>query len=165
MANTYKASKTWRYSIALGKTSHKLQKKKTGKATDVDDFSGRMLKYLGPEDYLRRAEVVNRELNKPGELSEEWHQVIFTVIPKRGSSYPDTHVKAWRNIAGYSGMAKLVERVVVNRIRRDMEQAGWKLDPALMGGLPEKVWTMQRTIWASCWEDPDDMVERYLGCR
>ena len=111
---------------------------RTGKATDADDFSGSMLKYLSDKEYDMLAEVVNNELNQHGELSSNWNEVIFTMIPKPGSTYPDTHVKAWRNIAGYSGMTKLVERVAVNRLKAEMEEAGWKLDSALMGGIPGK---------------------------
>ena len=111
---------------------------RTGKATDADDFSGSMLKSLSEEQYNLLAEVINNELNRPGELSSSWNEVIFTMIPNPGSTYPDTHVKAWRNIAGYSGMTKLVERVPVNRLKTEMEEAGWKLDSALMGGIPGK---------------------------
>ena len=60
------------------------------------------------------------------------------MIPKPGSTFPDSHVKAWRNIAGYSGMTKLVERVAVNRFKKEMEYTGWNLDSALMGGIPGK---------------------------
>ena len=36
----------------------------------------------------------------------------------------------------YSGMAKIVERIAVTRMKAEMEATGWKLDPAFMGGLP-----------------------------
>ena len=35
-------------------------------------------------------------------------------------------------------MMKFVERVAVNRLKAEMEEAGWKLDSALMGGIPGK---------------------------
>ena len=60
------------------------------------------------------------------------------MIPKPGSAYPETHAKAWRDIAGYSGMTKLVERVAVNRIKKEMGEAGWVLDKAMLGGIPGK---------------------------
>ena len=58
---------------------------------------------------------MNNELNALGRLGDTWNEVVFTMIPKPGPAYPEDHVKAWRNIAGYPGMTKLVERVAVNR--------------------------------------------------
>ena len=82
-----------------------------------------MIKSLKDEDYDKLVEVVNHELNQHGGLSSYWHELVSTMIPKPGSTYPDTHVKAWRNIAGYSGMTKLTERVALNRRKtKEMEE-------------------------------------------
>ena len=68
------------------------------------------------------------------------------MIPKPGSTYPETHVKAWRNIAGYSGMTKLVERIAVNRIKEEIMEIGWELDKAMLGGVYlAKEWMTQLT--------------------
>ena len=44
------------------------------------------------------------------------------MIPEPGTANPDNHVKASRNIAGSSGMTKLVGRVAVDRVKIYMDR-------------------------------------------
>ena len=73
-----------------------------------------MLKSLDDVGYKQVAKSLNDELNSDGPLGDTCNDVMFTIVPNPGSAYPENHIDAWRNIAGYSGVTKLVERVAVN---------------------------------------------------
>ena len=64
-------------------------------------------------EYDGNADIVNNELSKPGVLEKGWGANSYGSQAR--TAYPEDHVKACRNIAGYFGVSQHVEWIATSR--------------------------------------------------
>lgn len=101
-----------------------LQRMKSNGAPGEDGITGEVLKLLALEcGYKAKYLEVYNECLKTSSIPQEWKDANVILIPK-GGGYDSAEAKAWRPISLTSNMAKLLERLIIQRLTFHLENSG-----------------------------------------